>query len=848
MVIKNEKIPNPDCRTFRTSAMKATLKILLGALLIASFTVIICACSLFIYGKNYAETVSGDDFASIAKAQDKTTHLYYLSYSEDGAEVAVELSDQALYSAQNREWISYKDIPKQLIDAFVSIEDHRFYQHKGIDPKRTLGALLGYIRGGRSYGGSTITQQLIKNVTGNDEYSVFRKLHEIILALKLDGELSKEEILELYLNTIYLSESCYGIESASEHYFGHSCTELTLEECAALACIPQAPAKWNPRTNPQNNTERREIVLERMSELGYITEEERDEALSAELNIVSKNDSDKNSSSAEKVKYSWYTEAVIDDALELLVENGIAVNRQTAGKLLYSGGLSIITAQAPEIQKAAEKYFENDNNFPKRDDSLIQPECSTVIIDPKNGNILALIGARGEKSGDRILNFATQTKRPAGSVIKPLSVYTPALDSGKITYGTVIDDTPYSFIRTANGKYRPWPQNSPRCYRGLTTVRDAVCRSVNTVSVKILNTMDKEEIFYLLRDKLGMKSLIEKREVGGVCYTDIADSPLAHGQLTAGITVREITGAYTAIANGGVYRKPKTILKIYSSDGTLLIDNTDGDEERVFSSEAAAVMTKLLCGVTERGTASGIKLKKDIECAGKTGTTNADRDRWFIGYTPELLCGVWFGYESPQSLTGFNGSPAVKVWDELIREISASEILGHTPIKKFTSTEKLVKARYCKDSGKLVTAACLADPRGNRVETGYFIQGTEPQTYCTCHTLVRYDTVCGGVAGEDCSAENCRVVGMIKVERDFPIDVKITDAQYVYKPLNGSPPCLLSNEPFFLTALKNGHHVGSSPNTSLPFNRYCYQCYFAAREKNETENTEEIDILEDKEE
>ncbi|MBR2460714.1 MAG: PBP1A family penicillin-binding protein [Clostridia bacterium] len=793
--------------------------------LTAILTVTFCATALLVYACRYSKSISTEAFTELARTQDQTTHLYYISYrSEDGkSDVATELPDQSLYSSQNREWVSYANIPDNLKNAFVAIEDHRFFTHSGIDLRRTAGAILGYLRGGRTYGGSTVTQQLIKNVTGNDEYSVSRKLHEILFALKLDKALSKEEILELYLNTIYLSDSCYGVGSAAEYYFGHECDKLTLEECAALACIPQCPSKWNPRTNPQNNKSRRETVLTRMAELGYITEAERDSAAQKELNVVAKKR--KSSESQNDKRYSWYTEAVIDESVELLVSRGIAANRQTATKMLYSGGLSIITAQNPDMQRIAERYFADDRNFKHQSGALITPECSTVIIDPSTGNILALVGGRGEKKDNRILNYATATKRSPGSSIKPLSVYAPAIDRGKITYGTVIDDTPYTF----NGGKRPWPYNSPRGYRGLTTVRDAVSRSVNTVAVKVLNKVGKQEVFDLLHNRLGMTGLIDSRVIGGESYTDIADSPLAHGQLTAGVTVKEITGAYTALCNGGIYHRPRTVLKIYDSNGKLLIDNAD-EGDRVFSPETATVMTKLLQGVTKNGTAKSVKLKNRIACAGKTGTTNANCDKWFIGYTPDLLCGVWFGYATPKNLSGYSGTvnPALKVWDDLMTELSTEELLGHAPTKRFPDNPNIVTATYCRDSGKRVTAACLADPRGSRVETGYFTRDTVPREYCDCHVLVRYDTVNHGVAGQDCPDANCRTVGMIRVNRSFPVDVTVADSQYVYRGLDGNPPCLNATEPFFLNALKKGQHVGHS-STSSPFNRFCHKCYFAAR-------------------
>lgn len=820
-------------------------KILLGTVITATFSAVICTAVLVIYAVNYGKTVSSDAFYELAHAQDRTTHIYYLTQSsEKDAQVAVELPDQALYSSQNREWVAFSQLPEQLKNAFIAIEDHRFFNHSGIDVRRTLGALAGYIRGTDTYGGSTITQQLIKNVTGNDEYSVSRKLHEIIFALKLDGELTKEEILELYLNTIYLSDGCYGVETAAEHYFGKTCSALTVNECAALAGIPQSPSKWNPRTSPKNNATRRHTVLDRMAELGYITGEEKEAAKNEALTVVAEPTSNKENGGS---RYSWYTEAVIDEAIALLTENGIAPSRQTASRLLYSGGLSIITPQNPEMQKTAEEYFKNERNFPAVDGSIIQPECSAVVIDPKNGNILALVGARGEKTDDRLLNYATSTKRSPGSSIKPLSVYAPAIDKGKITYGTVIDDTPYKFISGSGGNLRPWPQNSPRGYRGLTTVRDAVTRSVNTVSVKILNMMDKEEIFSLLHDRLGMDGMVSERTIGGSHYTDIADSPLAHGQLTAGVSVKEITGAYTAIAGNGVYHKPKTVLKIYDGEGKLLVDNTD-EGERIFSPETATITTKLLQGVTKNGTASSVSLKNKTDCAGKTGTTGDNYDKWFVGYTPDLLCGVWFGYSAPKSLAAFSsgGGPAVKVWDGLMNKLNTQELLGKEITKNFPENKNIVTATYCRDSGKKVCTACLADPRGSRIETGYFTKDTVPKEYCDCHVLVRYDTVNHGVSGVDCPSKNCRTVGMIQVKREFPIPVTVGDAQYVYRPLNGHAPCLDSNEAFFLTLLPKGKHPGRSGG-DYPFNRFCHDCYFDARAPKPPESSEPLkdDLLGD---
>lgn len=789
----------------------------------------ICAATFTVYASKSKE-MNIDGFCALAKAQDRTTKLYYTDRTSNDSSKIYELTDQALYSEQNREWIKYENIPKDLINAFVAIEDHRFWEHSGIDIKRTTGAIVGFISGKTSYGGSTIDQQLIKNITGENEHSVSRKVAEIVKAYKLDRALSKEEILELYLNTIYLAQNSYGIGAASQTYFSKEPYELTLAECATLACIPQSPTKWDPLRHPENNKSRRITVLDRMLALEMISRKEYETAVNedvkTELDLTRKSENENNI-------YSWYTESVIDECVDLLLTKGIASNTQTAKKLLYTGGLSVITAQDPAMQKAVEQYFSNEANF-YMPDLLIHPECSMVIMDPKTGNILALAGATGSKKANRTLNYATATKRSPGSSIKPISVYAPAIDMGFITYGSVIDDTPCKFVSDGSGGMRGWPQNYPQGYRGLTTVRDAIARSVNTVAVKVLHSITPQYSFDLLSKTFGINSLVSSDDRNGSTYTDIADSPLALGQLTRGVSVKDMTAPYTALANGGVFNKGKTVLKILSGDGSVLIDN-ESKGVQVFTEQTATIMTKLLMGVTNSGTASKMQLKNKIECAGKTGTTTSDCDRWFIGYTPDLLAGVWFGYATPKSLDGYPHapSPALKTFDNVIGMLSSKEYLGHAPIKHFKEAPGIVTAKYCRDSGKLVSSACLCDPRGSRVETGYFTKDTVPHGYCSTHTLVLYDTVNKGVACQNCKKENCRYVGLLKVDRSFSYDTVIQDAQYTCTSLTDFPPCLDSSKPYFYHAL--GFSGGRSA-VALPFNRCCSGCYLEKETESDYED------------
>ncbi len=796
-------------------AINGFLRVLITIALVSALTAVFCILTFIIYAKT-APDLKIDEFLTLARAQDRTTKIYYLESSDSAKTVATEIESEALYGSQNREWVSYKDIPKNLVNAFVAIEDHRFFEHGGVDIKRSAGAVLGFLSRSSSYGGSTINQQLIKNVTGDSSYSVSRKVKEMIRAKRLDNALSKEEILELYLNTIYLSRGSYGVGAAAQTYFDKEANELTLAQCAALACIPQSPTKWDPISNPDNNAARRRAVLERMKELGYISEDEFVSASESTLEI-----SNERTRNPENGKiYSWYTESVIDEATELLLSNGLATSTQTAKKLLYTGGLSIITAQNPKMQRAVEEYFANEGNF-YSSGQLIHPECSMVVIDPKNGNILALAGGTGEKKANRVLNYATGTYRSPGSSIKPLSVYAPAIDKGLITYGTVIDDTPLRFVSDGMSGVRGWPQNYPQGYRGLTTVRDAVNRSVNTVAVKILDKLGHESSFSLLHDDMCMKSLVSKTDKNGVAYTDIAQSPLALGQLTRGVTVAKMTAGYTAIAGGGVFCEGKTVLKILDADGRVLIDNQK-EGKRLFSEQSATIMTKLLEGVTAGGTASKMNFKNTVACAGKTGTTTNDCDRWFIGYTPDLLAGVWFGYPSPKSLDGYPAlpSPSLKTFDNIMQVINTKEYLGTEPNTNFTDADGIITAKYCRDSGKLVTSACMCDARGSRVETGYFTKETLPREYCDTHVMVPYDFVNGGVCVGGCNQENCRYVGLLRVQRSFEYPVTIADAQYTTEALqSGVPPCFDASKPYFY--FNSGAPYAGTSNTSFPFNRAC---------------------------
>lgn len=773
--------------------------VLTGILTVFLLVVLFSALALFFYLKQMPDTdFSG--FAPLVEGQSRNTQLYYYETDTDGARTPILWETETLHAAENRQWVSVHDLPPHLIDAFLSIEDERFYNHHGIDLRRTLGAVVGYLTARDSYGGSTITQQLVKNLTGADEVTVYRKLSEMVRAYKMEQTLSKTQILELYLNTIYLSSHSYGVQAAARTYFGKSAAELSVTESAALAAIVQAPSKWNPQKAPEANAARRAVVLGKMHALGRLSDAAYNAALETPLVLA-----DRTEEQAHVA--DWYAETAAREATGLLADL-YGVDKSTAETMLYNGGYHIYLAMDPFVQTTLTQFFANDANFARVDDSFVQPECAMVVLDPKTGAMRGVVGGRGAKKDNRILNYATQTLRPPGSAIKPIAVYGPALEHKVIHAGSVFDDVPVNFTIRQSG----WPANFPAGYRGLTTVGDAVTRSVNTVAVRVLHALGAETSFSFLTDKLHITSLAESET-----HTDCADAPLALGQLTWGISVAELVSAYTPFVDGGRYHNGYTVEKILSADGTLLWQR-DTTGEQVMSAENAEIMTNMLREVTATGTAARITLKTQMATAGKTGTTTADRDRWFVGYTPHYLAGVWFGYATPRELAGFPTlpSPAVSTWDKVMTALHAPILADEEAPREFSHTGNLVRVAYCKDSGGIPTAACRADPRGNRTAFAYFAPDNKPNAPCACHTMVACAPG-GGVFCGPLPLTGVRYYGLLSVPgRALAREVPVLDAQYIYHPLGNATPVLDGRRPFFANAIRT--HVGISP-TARPFNR-----------------------------
>lgn len=724
---------------------------------------------------------------------DRTTRLYY--YDENG--MAVELSADRISGYENALWCPLSEISPDLVRAFIAIEDKRFFSHAGIDWARTARAVLDYCRGGEGhFGGSTITQQLVKNLTGDSERSARRKIAEIVRAAKLERTLDKSQILEQYLNVVNLSQNCYGVKTAANAYFSKEPYALTLREAATLAAITNNPAKYDPLRHPEANRVRRDVILAEMYAQGMIDAAAYEEAIDGATELFP------NQSALSGRVNSWYADMVAEDVIRALVERR-GMSEQAASRLVYTGGLKIFTAMDPAMQEIVRAFYEDPAHFPTHTGGK-KAQSALLLVDPHTGDVLAVAGAIGTKRANRIQNFACDAKRPSGSVIKPLSVYAPAMDKGLITFASVFDDVPISFRE--NGA--PWPKNAPDLYRGLTTVNTAVRYSVNTVCVSVLERLGKDVSFSFLADKLGFTSLDERNDMGAAA--------LALGQQHNGVTLREIVGGYTALANGGVYTGTRSFYKVLDSSGSLLLENA-GETRRVLKETDAAILTQMLRGVVESGTGAALQLKHDVDVAGKTGTTGKNCDKWFVGYTPTLLCGVWYGHEYPASLYDVKGNPALAIFDRIMQQ--AVEERNETGLR-FSLPEDVVLVRYCKDSGCLPTEACSLDPRGHRTEYGYFRKGTEPKSYCTCHTLVDHCEG-GGVATRFCDATCCEKIALIRVKRSFPRQIKIEDAPYTFV---GDVPYLErylpSNEPYYALTDETKQYYGIGMGV-VPYNRIC---------------------------
>lgn len=555
-------------------------------------------------------------------------------------------------SSENRIWIDGDQIPQHMKDALVAIEDKRFYTHKGVDWFRTAHAALNMFTGGSTFGGSTITQQLIKNLTQQDDITVQRKLLEIFQALDLEKNYDKDEILEYYLNAVYFGEGCYGVQTAAQTYFGKDAKDLSVAEAASIVGITNLPTYYDPFYSVENNKERQENVLREMYKQGYLKKAEYEEAKNEELDFVR----GENSPSSSNV-YSYYEEVVLSDVIGDLAE-AKGISRNAASQLVHNAGYEIYACIDKDIQAKVDAIYTDPEQLPKTYGSTkSQLQSAIVIIDQTTGEIKALRGGTGDKTINYGLNRATGTTRPPGSSIKPIAVYGPAVEYGLISPSTLVLDKDEKHVQLAHTSW--YPKNSPPGWDGIITITTALQKSKNTVAAQIVDKLTPSASLEFLRSRLGVTSLID---------SDADYAAMALGEPHYGITVREMAQAYTALANDGVFTYSRTYTMVKDRSGKIILDNQP-QTIQAFSQNTARTMTYMLNNAATYGTGAESRLS-NMPVAGKTGTTSANRDRWFCGYTPYYTCAVWTGYDTPETMA-FYGNPATQIWQKVMSAVHA---------------------------------------------------------------------------------------------------------------------------------------------------------------------------------
>ena len=766
---------------FLVAAVAAVFKIALGGIATVLLVMVVCCFVLVGAAGEYLQEdiVPNVSFDLDNYSLDQTSFIYFVD--NDGKIQRM----QKIYTDTDRQWASYDEIPEDLIHAAIAIEDKRFYEHQGVDWITTVKACARMFFGDASAGGSTITQQLIKNLTKEDSITVQRKVQEIFRAQKFESQYEKEVVLEWYLNTIYLGKGCYGVKSAARQYFGKDLDMLTTAECASLISITNNPSLYDPYIRPENNRRRQLVTLAQMLEQGWITQEEYDEAVEQPMNFTDEYAEDsitytcpgceftgeasafisgesndgyycpfcstlvQITESSDSDVYSWFTEMVLDDVAEALAEKmGMSWDDNTTKELCLNmikrGGYHIYTTIDMDIQNIVDEVYTNLENVPttSSDQQLLS---AIVVIDNLTGDVVAVAGSVGEKTAFDAFSYATDGGLQTGSVMKPLTVYAPAFELGVVSPASVIPDAPL---------YGSFPMNESRSYSGQATVISGIQKSLNTVAVHVLDRIGFAYSFEFGHDKFGLSLLEEDVTSSGEVLSDMGYSPLALGGLTYGVTVREMASAYATFPNGGVYREDRTFTKVYDSEGNLVIDNTQ-DAQKILSDRANNYINYCLRSVVTGGTGTAAELSTTA-VAGKTGTTSDNRDRWFIGYTAYYTAAVWCGYENPEEirLTGNYTNPALRMWRQVM-----SQIHENVEWKDVYNSNDMYYTSVCMDSGKAATALCSSDPRGNRVSSALVYSGDGASGTCDMHVSVEWCNGGNGVPNEYCRQAAGNTIG-----------------------------------------------------------------------------------------
>lgn len=727
--------------------------------------------------KAFVDTAPTLDLAAL-DAQDKTSFIY-----DSQGNLITDYK-----GTEDRIMVSIDEIPEMLQNAFIAVEDARFYEHNGVDVKRIVGALVANFTSGSTQGGSTITQQLIKQTVLSSEQSYKRKLQEAYLAMELETRYTKKQILESYLNTIFLGGSYYGVRVAAYGYFGKSLDQLTLRECAMLAGLTRSPNYYNPRSNfytrntegsstPDITNNRTDYVLRQMRENGLITAQQYNAALDRSTASVL----EKSPASTDMYAYPHYVEYAISDVVDTFLDlNGLedtSANRYAMENKLRTGGYSVYLCLDTEIQEIVEETLANWSSYPRlRDPSdkvyqsrnsdgtyteIEQPQAAACVFDYRTGELKAIVGGRYKPTTRKTLNRASGMTMPVGSSIKPLTVYAPAIDLGaspaSIAYNMPV---PISGWKDSSGK-DSWPKNyGGGGYKGPQSFRSALRNSYNTAAAQILMTY------------VGVSRSVEYLHLMGIPDKNINADPFGLALGSSGLTPVQMAVAFGTIANKGVYQQPLSFSRIVDSNGNVVVDmHQQQDRHQVFKPSTAYLVVDMLKEAVQSGTGTKAKISSQV-VAGKTGTNSDSKGVFFAGMTGWYSGSVWIGHDNYKALSSkaTGGNAAAPLWQSFMEKIHKAKNLDSREIIDGTPSDyNLVRVTTCGVSGQLATDACYNDVNGYKTITDYWSADSVPTAYCSMHKSVSVCTESGLLATDYCPSYSVETRGIVLIPRGHPL-------------------------------------------------------------------------------
>ena len=727
--------------------------------------------------KAFVDTAPTLDLAAL-DAQDKTSFIY-----DRQGNLITDYK-----GTEDRIMVSIDEIPEMLQNAFIAVEDARFYEHNGVDVKRIVGALVANFTSGSTQGGSTITQQLIKQTVLSSEQSYKRKLQEAYLAMELETRYTKKQILESYLNTIFLGGSYYGVRVAAYGYFGKSLDQLTLRECAMLAGLTRSPNYYNPRSNfytrntegsstPDITNNRTDYVLRQMRENGLITAQQYNAALDRSTASVL----EKSPASTDMYAYPHYVEYAISDVVDTFLDlNGLedtSANRYAMENKLRTGGYSVYLCLDTEIQEIVEDTLANWSSYPRlRDPSdkvyqsrnsdgtyteIEQPQAAACVFDYRTGELKAIVGGRYKPTTRKTLNRASGMTMPVGSSIKPLTVYAPAIDLGaspaSIAYNMPV---PISGWKDSSGK-DSWPKNyGGGGYKGPQSFRSALRNSYNTAAAQILMTY------------VGVSRSVEYLHLMGIPDKNINADPFGLALGSSGLTPVQMAVAFGTIANKGVYQQPLSFSRIVDSNGNVVVDmHQQQDRHQVFKPSTAYLVVDMLKEAVQSGTGTKAKISSQV-VAGKTGTNSDSKGVFFAGMTGWYSGSVWIGHDNYKALSSkaTGGNAAAPLWQSFMEKIHKAKNLDSREIIDGTPSDyNLVRVTTCGVSGQLATDACYNDVNGYKTITDYWSADSVPTAYCSMHKSVSVCTESGLLATDYCPSYSVETRGIVLIPRGHPL-------------------------------------------------------------------------------